>query len=259
MRRLRRRCARIVSAVLLAAAVAVFAPVRLRTSAAAPTSGTQAASVVLSVMASTELEAAFPRIDAAPEYSFADSNLLANSLRLGARVDVFAGAGLQVPNELVRLGTIGRPVEFATTRLVLIVPRRNPGDVRGTSSLARRSVSLALGNPTLSFGAAAQAVLTRLHLGAAALRARDERTPQALVRAVANRTVDAGIVYAPDAAAGGRRVRVLSIPAAGRPAVPIEIAVVRGTRNAAAAADFVAMVRSPRGRAALRAAGFGTP
>jgi hypothetical protein len=128
----------------------------------------------IAVLASSTLGPAFSQIDAAPEYSFADSDLLANSLRLGARADVFAAAGADQPQALARQGRIGRPVAFATTRLVLILPRANRRRVGSVYDLGRRGVRTLLGDASLSFGRQSRAVLSRLRVRTASTRtARD--------------------------------------------------------------------------------------
>jgi len=214
--------------------------------------------VPISVVASAELQAAFLKVDSAPEYSFADSELLGNSLSLGAHADVFAAAGSAQAWALARQGRIGRPVGFASTPLVVIVPRSNPGHVHTVFDLARLRASLVLGAPGFAFGDQARAVLSRLHLGAASQSANvTAKSPQAIVSRVAGGKADAGIVYAVDVAAAASRVRVISIPAAGAPVVPFEIALVNGSSRRAAAIAFIHAVLSASGQAALRAAGFG--
>jgi hypothetical protein len=79
--------------------------------------------------------------------------------------DVFAGADDAAYASLLRRGWIGTPVAVASTRLVLIVPRRGKG-VRKVSGLGRRGVSLLIARSSVSFGAGARTVLLRLHLSA---------------------------------------------------------------------------------------------
>jgi molybdate transport system substrate-binding protein len=209
----------------------------------------------IAVLASSSLGPAFAQIDAGPEYSFADSDLLANSLRLGARADVFAAAGADQPQALARQGRIGRPVAFATTRLVLILPRANRRRIGSVYDLGRRGVTTLLGDASLSFGRQSRALLSRLRVRTAG--ARTARDPRRLAAEVAAGAADAGIVYATDLAGVVRRLRVVSLPVRGRPEVTLEIAVVSGAPHPAAAAAFVRRVLSPVGRTALRRAGFG--
>ena len=59
-----------------------------------------AARVQLTVYAAASLTDVFPRIDAAPRYSFGGSNTLAAQIEQGAPADVFASADMKLPNQL---------------------------------------------------------------------------------------------------------------------------------------------------------------
>jgi molybdate transport system substrate-binding protein len=69
--------------------------------------------------------------------------------------------------------------------------------------------------------------------------------------------VEAGFVYLTDVVATRGKLRAIELPARLRPAVVYAVAVVRGAPHANEARAFVAGLNGPRGRAALRAAGFG--
>jgi molybdate transport system substrate-binding protein len=247
-------------ATIAAVLIAVVAPlVAVGLAPAAGLASGSSSATPISVAAAQELSAAFQSIDTAPEYSFADPGLLANSLSEGAPADVFAGTAAAA-QALARTGTVGKPVKFATMRMVLIVPSSNPAHVGAASALARSGVSLELGRPGFSFGDEARSVLARLGLRAVAARSRSvARSPEAVVQAVAAGRADAGLVYAPDLGAAAGRVRVIPLPARANPSVTLEIAVASRSPQPTAAAAFVREVRSRAGRAALRAAGFGAP
>jgi molybdate transport system substrate-binding protein len=70
---------------------------------------------------------------------------------------------------------------------------------------------------------------------------------------------DAGFVYVTDADAAKGKVAVVKLPAKAKPEAKDYIAVVKATKNPAAAAGFVKAVLSPEGQAKLHAAGFGRP
>jgi molybdate transport system substrate-binding protein len=194
----------------------------LAVAAVAPAAAGAENSLPISVLASSSLEPAFTRIEQAPEYSFADSDLLANSLRQRVPVDVYAGAGTRQPQALYRERVIAKPVTFATRRLVLIVPRANPGHVRTVNDLRRKSVSLMLTPSGLSYGAQARTLLSRLHLGGAARRARrGPANPAQLAAQIAAGKADAGIVVIPDTARVAAKLRRIALPAKSRPTGPI--------------------------------------
>jgi ABC-type molybdate transport system substrate-binding protein len=70
------------------------------------------------------------------------------------------------------------------------------------------------------------------------------------------RTLGAGFVYASDAQAAGRHVKVIAIPARAQLNVAYAVAVVLSSSRRSDARAFVTQLRSSRAQAALRAAGF---
>jgi molybdate transport system substrate-binding protein len=69
--------------------------------------------------------------------------------------------------------------------------------------------------------------------------------------------VDAGVVYATDAAVRSKDVQVIAAaPEASHQPVVYPIAVVKGTKNEADAKSFIALVLSPEGRKILQKYGF---
>ena len=70
---------------------------------------------------------------------------------------------------------------------------------------------------------------------------------------------DAGFVYITDADAANGNVKVVRLPATAKPQTQDYIAVVKSSKNQAAAKAFVASVLSSEGQTKLRAAGFGRP
>ena len=100
----------------------------------------------LTVFAAASLTNTFPKIDSHERYSFNGSNALAAQIRQGAPADVFASASPQEAQALFREGLCTRPVTFATNRLVLLVPRSNPGKI--TSACRSAAASKARCKPT---------------------------------------------------------------------------------------------------------------
>ena len=70
---------------------------------------------------------------------------------------------------------------------------------------------------------------------------------------------DAGFVYATDVRVAGGKVTAIQIPRWLEPTVRYQLAVVRATKHRRQAQAFVRLVLGPKGRAALRLAGFGAP
>src|SRR3954452_5082759 len=87
------------------------------------------AASALNVFAASSLRDVFTQIDAGPTYNFAASNTLQLQIERGADADVFASASPVEPQALFKENKCARPVTFATNKLVLPVPKSNPGNI----------------------------------------------------------------------------------------------------------------------------------
>ncbi|MDX6509222.1 MAG: molybdate transport system substrate-binding protein [Gaiellaceae bacterium] len=214
----------------------------------------------ITVLAAASLTSVFPRISAAPRYSFAGSDQLALQLQQGAPADVYAAASPKYPELLYRQGLLRRPAVFATNRLVLIVPRSNPARIGSVYDLRRTGIKLVIGDKGVPIGAYTRQILDTIGISAEVLKnvVSEETDVKGIVGKVALGEADAGFVYATDARPVAARAKVVPLPAWAQPPIRYEIAVVKGGREAAARA-FVARVTGKPGRAALRKAGFGLP
>jgi molybdate transport system substrate-binding protein len=194
--------------------------------------------------------------------SFAGSDQLAAQIQAGSRPDVFAAANARLPQALFAKGLVQAPVAFARNRLVLAVPARSTL-VRGLRDLERRGVTLAIGSASVPVGAYTRAVLARLpapeRRAILANVRSDEPDVSGVVGKLALGAVDAGFVYASDVRAAGGRLRAIALAPALRPGVVYEAAVVKGAAHPAQARAFLAALRGPAGRRALRRAGFLLP
>jgi len=222
----------------------------------------------LRLYAASSLTQVFQQLAPDAQASFAGSDELAFQLEQGARADVYASASPKYAERLYRKALVEKPRVFATNSLVLIVPRSNPEHVTGLGSLMKPGVKLVLGGEGVPVGDYARTVLGRycsstvVPAGAKCPRARvlsEEQNTNGVVSKVALGEADAGLVYATDVEPVAGKVRAISIGRRFQPTVRYELAVLRDAKHADAAEDFVALVTGPRGRAALRAAGFGLP
>jgi molybdate transport system substrate-binding protein len=214
----------------------------------------------ITVFAAASLTGAFPQISAAPRYSFAGSDQLALQLQQGAQADVYAAASPKYPELLYHQGLLRKPVDFATNRLVLIVPRRNPARIGSVYDLRRSGIKLVIGDKGVPIGAYTRQILDALGITADVLKnvVSEETDVKGIVAKVALGEADVGFVYATDARPVAARVKTVPLPAWAQPPIRYEIAVVKGGREAAARA-FVTRVTGKVGRTALRKAGFGLP
>ncbi len=234
----------------LVAALAAALALPVATTAASP----------ITVFAAASLTGVFPRIATAPRYSFAGSDQLALQLQQGAQADVYAAASPKYPELLYHQGLLRKPVDFATNRLVLIVPRRNPARIGSVYDLRRSGIKLVVGGKGVPIGAYTRQILDALGITADVLKnvVSEETDVKGIVAKVALGEADVGFVYATDARPIAARVKTVPLPAWAQPPIRYEIAVVKGGREAAARA-FVTRVIGKVGRTALRKAGFGLP
>jgi molybdate transport system substrate-binding protein len=220
------------------------------------------------VYAASSLTSVFQRLDPRAQFNFAGSDALAFQLEQGASADVYASASPKYPERLYREGLVEKPRVFARNSLVLIVPRVNPGHVTGLGTLMLPRVKLVVGAEGVPVGDYTRKLLARFCRSifrpqpGQCPRARivsEEQDVKGVVGKVALGEADAGFVYATDVRAAAGKVRAIKLPRWLEPAVRYELAVVRGANHRGAAERFVALVTGRRGRAALRAAGFGVP
>lgn len=219
------------------------------------------ASARLTVLAAASLTKVLPAIDPGPRYTFGGSGALETDIEEGAPADVFAAASPKQPAQLYAKGLVDRPVEFATNRLVLIVPKANPAHIASVSDITRPGVKLVICDATVPCGDYARNALKHLGMTNAAMKNVVSQTADVTqtVAEVALGQADAGFVYITDAKAADGKVAVVTLPAKAKPKAEDYIAVVKATHHPTAAKAFVARVLSPAGQAKLSGSGFGKP
>jgi molybdate transport system substrate-binding protein len=235
----------------LAAAVALVSALTV-----VPASGGQGR---LTVLAAASLTDVFPRIASRPLYSFGGSNQLALQIRQGAPADVFASASPEFTQALFRKGLVERPRTFASNRLVLAVPRSNPAGLQSVFDLRRKDTKLVVGAPRVPVGTYTRQVLRNLGMTSVLSKVvSQEPDVSSVVGKVALGEADAGFVYQTDLLPVRDRVTAIRLPAWAQPKVRYEIAVVKSSRNKAAARRYVStMVSGKRARRLLGQYGFG--
>ncbi|GAA4011868.1 molybdate ABC transporter substrate-binding protein [Actimicrobium antarcticum] len=223
----------------------------------------------LTVSAASSLTNAFKEIaqsyqqrypDAKIALNFGASGALLQQLAKGAPVDVFASADQETMDIARKQGLIA-PADrhdFVRNRLVLIVPNDSSVAIKRLQDLDQPGIRrIAIGNPaSVPVGR-----YTRHALEAASLwktvegrMIRTQNVRQALDY-VARGEVDAGFVYATDAALMADKVRVVAeIPAATDIRYPIAKTV--GNANDAEARRFIDFVLAPAAQEILAKFGF---
>jgi molybdate transport system substrate-binding protein len=213
----------------------------------------------LNVYAAASLTEVFQRIDRRPAYNFAGSNQLALQIRQGAPADVFASAAPNFTQALFREHRVEKPRTFASNTLVLAIPRSNPAGLRSVFDLRSKSVKLVIGTARVPIGAYTRQVLRNLGMTSVLSKVvSEEPDVKSIIGKVALGEADAGFVYRTDVRPVRDRVAGIAIPARARPRVRYEIAVVRASRNKAAARAWVRrLLTDKRARRLLSQAGFG--
>jgi molybdate transport system substrate-binding protein len=212
----------------------------------------------LDVFAASSLRDVFTQIDKNPTYNFAASNTLQLQIERGANADVFAAASPQEPQALFKKGKCDRPVTFATNKLVLLVPKGNPGKIKNVFSLRAGGKKLAIGSKGVPIGDYTRSLLRRLGLSKVLTTntVSQESSVANVVSKVALGSADAGFAYVTDGRIAGDKVQAIRLPRYAQPPVRYQMCRVKPSAEATA---FINAVRSDRGRGLLKAAGFGLP
>ena len=239
----------------------------------------------LTVFAASSLTEAFAELATAFEewhpsvsvtFNFAGSQQLRTQLEHGAKADVFASADPEQMEAAMAAGLLlDQPTNFASNRLVVIVPLQEALDERADEAvqnlrdLAQRGIKLVLALPEVPVGGYTRIILEKMG-------ADPEFGPEYVERVLANvvsqeinvrhvaRKVDlgeadAGIVYQTDvmAASLSRRVRVIPIPERFGVVASYPIARLKEAKRPELAEAFVQFIRSEQGQRILQKHHFG--
>ena len=226
----------------------------------------------LTVSAASSLSEAFKEIAQHHEARFADvkvvlnfgaSGALLQQLAKGAPVDVFASADQEPMNLAVQQGLVaaGERRDFVRNRLVLIVPSDSKLSLARLPDLVQPGVKrIAIGNPaSVPAGRYARQALesARLWPGLQARTLNTQNVRQSLDY-VARGEVDAGFVYATDAALMKGKVRVVAEVPLDTP-IRYPVGKITGSRQGEQASRFIDYLASPDAQAVFARHGFLKP
>jgi molybdate transport system substrate-binding protein len=193
-----------------------------------------------------------------PKFSFESSSTLVAQVQQGVPADVIATADEETMGQLESAGLLKEtPQVFALNELAIIVEAGNPQNVQDLADLADPNLKVVLAAEEVPAGAYA-----RQSLEAAGVEVQPvslEEDVKAVVSKVSLGEADAGIVYVTEVKAAGSAVGSVPIPREHNVVARYPIAVLKEAPNENPADDFVALVLSEDGRAALSAAGFNLP
>ena len=214
----------------------------------------------------TEIGAAFDQVHGTDTtFTFDASGVLQKQIEAGAPVDVFVSAAPTQVNALLEKSMVDETsiVTFASNEMVLAVPADSALDIAGFDDLAKDEVErVTTADPqTAPQGQMALEILETLDLRAAVepklVYAKNASQTLAYVR---QGEVDAGIMFATDAASAADSVRVVQTS---DPSWHGEIAYVMALVSASEAKtlgqQFVDFVGAPEGQAILQKYGFKLP
>jgi len=261
---------------LVRLAVASIALAAVLTSCGGSPSASSSGSTSLTVLAAASLVNTFPKIGAMYtqqhagitfKFSFAGTDTLAAQIQQGAPADVFAGASTTYSDQLSSSGLIDTATPFCTNQLVLVVPPSNPAHITSLKALTKPGIKLVIAGPTVPVGAYTLKVLDNLNAPygpsysgkVLANVVSREADVESVLTKVKLGEADAGFVYITDAKASAGDVRAITLPAFAQATAIYPIAVVKASKSATAAKQFMDYVLSPPAQAVLRRAGFGPP
>lgn len=200
-----------------------------------------------------DYEAAHP--GATVTINLAGSNALAEQVLSGARADVLATADTVTMAKVAEAGlTAGDPEVFTANDLVVVTPADDPADVSALADLSDPGLRLVVCAPKVPCGAATTRLAAQAGLDLDPVSEEDAVTD--VLAKVLTGQADAGLVYRTDAYSAGDQVRMITPPEGVEVVNDYPIATVAEARNPGGAAEFVALVRSERGREVLAEAGF---
>ena len=193
-------------------------------------------------------------------FNFASSGELLKQMEQGAPVDVFASANLKFMDdaEAKKLIEPATRRNFAQNLLVLIIPADSKTPLKSVEEMAAAEIQrIAIGDPaSVSAGQYAKESLDSYGIWEKVVdRFVYGNTVRQVLDYVRRGEVDAGIVFATDAALEKERVKVVAELEHHTPIV-YPIAVTTLTENKEAAAQFVEFVISDKGKKILSQYGF---
>lgn len=187
------------------------------------------------------------------------SATLVEQILAGAPADVFASADGVNMAKLAKAKKLREaPSVFARNRLVIVTKPANPTGIEGLADLPDAGV-ISLCGKEAPCGRYAGEILDRAKVEVRESEVTRGQNVKATLTAVTDGDAVAGIVYVTDAAAAGKAVETVQIPAADNAQATYPIAVLRGARQPKLATAFVAYVLSDKGQATLAKYGFLAP
>ena len=191
-------------------------------------------------------------------FDFASSSDLAIQLIQGATGDVFASADTAQMDKVAAAGLLaGKPIDFASNRLVIVTAPGNPKHIASFADLAGPGLRVVINPPPMPCGVATRKIQDRtgIHLNPVS----EEPNVEDVLNKVITGEADAGLVNITDGVAVGAKVTMVEFPEAADVINVYPIAVLKDTQRFELAQSFVDVVTGEVGQKVLDRAGFAKP
>ena len=231
----------------------------------------------LTVFAAASLTGAFGEIGQLYEnetgmivaFNFDGSQALRTQIENGAYADVFASANKKHMNGVKDAGLINNSsmVIFARNKISLIIPKDNPAKIKNLSDLARPGIKIVMGTKDVPVGDYALQIIDKLSnestygpdykTAVLANVISQETNVNYVVTKVALGEADVGFAYVSDITEDlASKVDRVDIPDEFNVIAEYPMAVMNESAHPSQSQDFVNLVTSYRGKAALEKYGF---
>ncbi|MFF5971081.1 molybdate ABC transporter substrate-binding protein [Streptomyces sp. NPDC012769] len=218
----------------------------------------------LTVLAAASLTDVFKTAGAAYEkahpgtkirFSFAGSQELVAQVSQGSPADVLVTADTKSMDKVE--ADTSTPAIIAKNRLVIATGEGNPHKVAGLEDLADTKLKVVLAAPEVPAGKYSRQILDAQKITVKPVS--QEPNVRAVLSKVELGEADAGLVYKTDAESAKDKVDAVEIPDVQNAIAKYPAATLKESKNAEAAAAFVAWLSSPEGQKILQDAGFQKP
>ncbi|MEQ8197276.1 MAG: molybdate ABC transporter substrate-binding protein [Clostridiaceae bacterium] len=194
-------------------------------------------------------------------YNFGASGTLQQQIEQGAEADLFISAAPKQMDALKSKGLISEDtcVNLLSNKVVLVVPKDSTLTINDFKSLADASVKkIALGEPkSVPAGQYAEQIFTKLSiLDTVKSKAVYGKDVKEVLTWVESGNVDAGVVYETDAKASSKVKIIASAPADSYSPVLYPAAVLKESKNADAAKEFLTYLSGQNSKTVFEKYGF---
>lgn len=194
-------------------------------------------------------------------FSYGASGALQTQIEQGAPVDIFMSAALKQMDALEEQALLlkGSRLNLLENKVVMIVPKDSALSLTSFEDLAKDAVkTVAMGDPaSVPAGQYAEEVLTSLGIKEAVFAKANLGTDvRQVLTWVEIGEVDAGLVYATDAAATDKVKVVCQAPEDSADKIIYPVAILRASAHAQAANAFITFLKTPGAEALFEKYGF---